>query len=54
MNNALYTATRETIRMGKEMAEAGAHALLVVNPFYFKDGMTSDALVAHYTAVSSS
>lgn len=45
-------STRETIRMGKEMAEAGAHALLVVNPYYFKDGMTSDALVAHYSAVA--
>ncbi|GFO37986.1 4-hydroxy-tetrahydrodipicolinate synthase [Plakobranchus ocellatus] len=45
-------STRDTIRMCKDMSEAGAHALLVVNPFYFKDNMTSDALVAHFTAVA--
>ncbi|CAL1530965.1 unnamed protein product [Lymnaea stagnalis] len=45
-------STRDTISLTKLMAEAGAQAVLVVNPFYFKASMNSDALIAHFTKVA--
>ncbi len=44
--------TRETIRLSKAAAAAGADAVLVLNPFYYKGLMTTNALVAHYHAVA--
>lgn len=44
--------TRETIRLSIAAANAGADAVLVLNPFYYKGLMTTDALVAHYHAVA--
>lgn len=44
--------TRETIRLSIAAANAGADAVLVLNPFYYKGLMTTDALVAHYHTVA--
>ena len=45
-------STRETIRLTKAAANAGADAVLVLNPSYYRGLMTTDALVAHYAAVA--
>jgi 4-hydroxy-2-oxoglutarate aldolase len=45
-------STRATIAATKRAASAGADAVLVLTPFYFKAAMTHDALVAHYRAVA--
>jgi 4-hydroxy-2-oxoglutarate aldolase len=45
-------STRATIAATKRAAHAGADAVLVLTPFYFKSQMTPDALVAHYHAVA--
>lgn len=45
-------STRETIRLTKAAATAGADAVLVLNPFYYKGLMTGDVLKAHYHAVA--
>ena len=44
-------ATRDTIEMSQKMAEAGADALLVVTPCFYKGGMTNSALEAHFRKV---
>ncbi len=45
-------ATRATINACVRAARAGADAVLVRPPSAFKNNMTPDALVAHYTAVA--
>uniref|UniRef100_A0A8D0H7T8 4-hydroxy-2-oxoglutarate aldolase, mitochondrial n=1 Tax=Sphenodon punctatus TaxID=8508 RepID=A0A8D0H7T8_SPHPU len=45
-------STQGTIEMTERMAEAGADAALVVTPCYFRGGMTSTALIHHYTQVA--
>ena len=45
-------STRETIKLTKEAAKAGADVALVLNPFYFKGAMTREVLVNHYFAVA--
>ena len=45
-------STRATIAATKRAAKAGADAVLVLTPFYFKAQMTHDALVDHYRAVA--
>jgi 4-hydroxy-2-oxoglutarate aldolase len=45
-------STRETISLNKIAAKAGADAVLVLNPFYFKGAMTKEALVNHYFEVA--
>lgn len=44
--------TRATIDATRRAAAAGADAVLVRTPSYFKIRMTTDALVAHYLAVA--
>ncbi len=44
--------TRETISLSKAAAKAGADAVLVLNPFSYRELMTRDALVAHYSDVA--
>lgn len=44
-------STRETISLSKAAAEAGADAVLVLNPFYYRELMTHDVVV-HYCAVA--
>jgi 4-hydroxy-2-oxoglutarate aldolase len=45
-------STRATIAATKRAANAGADAVLVLTPFYFKAQMTPDALADHYRAVA--
>jgi len=47
-------STRETIRLTREAARAGADAALVLHPFYYKGLMDKEALVTHYHAVAES
>jgi 4-hydroxy-2-oxoglutarate aldolase len=45
-------STRATIEATRRAAGAGADAVLVVTPFFFKGSMTPDALEAHFRAVA--
>ena len=45
-------STRHTIRLTKEAAEAGADAVLVSPPAYFKGAMTPAALARHYKTLA--
>ena len=45
-------STRATIAATARAAKAGADAVLVLTPFYFKAQMTQDALADHYRAVA--
>lgn len=45
-------STRQTIAMAKAMADAGADALLVLTPGYFKGKMTAAALEHHFVKVA--
>ncbi|KAK4299062.1 hypothetical protein Pmani_028652 [Petrolisthes manimaculis] len=45
-------STRATIEMSQKMAAAGADAVMVVTPSYYKSGMKDKALHAHFTAVA--
>ncbi|KAM5142320.1 4-hydroxy-2-oxoglutarate aldolase, mitochondrial [Mantella aurantiaca] len=47
-------STQATVEMTLEMAKAGAEAVLVVTPCYYKGRMNSSALVHHYTKVADS
>lgn len=45
-------STWATIEVSRRAAGAGADAVLVVTPFYYKGGMTPDALKHHFFAVA--
>jgi 4-hydroxy-2-oxoglutarate aldolase len=45
-------STRGTIREIETAANAGAEAVLVITPHYYRSAITQDALVSHYTAVA--
>jgi 4-hydroxy-2-oxoglutarate aldolase len=45
-------STRETIALAKTAVKAGADAVLVLNPFYFKGLMNTEALKTHYFAIA--
>jgi 4-hydroxy-2-oxoglutarate aldolase len=45
-------STRATVHASRRAAELGADAVLVRTPSFFKQQMTPDALVSHYTAVA--
>lgn len=45
-------STRATIEATRRAAGAGADAVLVVTPFFFKGSMSADVLLAHFTAVA--
>ena len=45
-------STRATIAATRRAAKAGADAVLVLTPFYFKSQMTPEALAGHYRAVA--
>ena len=47
--NSLATST--TIKLTNEMADAGANAVLVVNPCYNKSKMVEDVLYEHFIKV---
>ena len=45
-------STKQTIEASRRAAVAGADAVLVRTPFFFKGSMTPDALLAHYRGVA--
>ncbi len=45
-------STRHTIRLTRQAAEAGADAVLVQPPAYYKGAMSPEVLVRHYRAVA--
>ncbi len=45
-------STRHTIRMTQQAADAGADAVLVSPPAYFKGAMSTEVLERHFTAVA--
>jgi 4-hydroxy-2-oxoglutarate aldolase len=45
-------STRGTIREIEQAADAGAEAVLVITPHYYRSAITQDALVTHYTSVA--
>src|SRR6266851_1092030 len=45
-------STRGTIREIEIAARAGAEAVLVITPHYYRSAISQDALVSHYTAVA--
>jgi len=45
-------STRGTIREIEVAARAGAEAVLVITPHYYRSAITQDALVSHYTTVA--
>ncbi|ESO03624.1 hypothetical protein HELRODRAFT_157064 [Helobdella robusta] len=47
-------STMATINLSNEMAKAGADALLILTPCYFKSGMNTEALYQHYIKVADS
>lgn len=46
------SATGATVRLTEKMAAAGADAVLVVTPCFYKGKMESCALISHFTKVS--
>ncbi|XP_015225832.1 PREDICTED: 4-hydroxy-2-oxoglutarate aldolase, mitochondrial [Cyprinodon variegatus] len=49
-----FKATRATLRLTEKMAAAGADAVLVVNPCFYKGKMDSRALIHHFSKVADS
>src|SRR4030095_16592719 len=47
-------STRGTIAEIARAARAGAEAVLVITPHYYRSAITQEALVRHYTAVADS
>ncbi|XP_062845753.1 4-hydroxy-2-oxoglutarate aldolase, mitochondrial [Trichomycterus rosablanca] len=47
-------STRETIKLSKSMASAGADCVLVVTPSFYHGKMDTSALIHHYTQVADS
>lgn len=45
-------STRETIRLTNKAAHLGAHAALVLTPFYYGDQMEDKALINYFTTVA--
>jgi 4-hydroxy-2-oxoglutarate aldolase len=45
-------STAGTVRLARRAADAGADALLVLTPFFFRTRMTPEALVRHFSAVA--
>jgi 4-hydroxy-2-oxoglutarate aldolase len=46
-------STRDTIAACRMAADAGADAVLVITPWYYKRAMTGNALCGHYQAVAN-
>lgn len=52
IGGASMEATAATAELARAVAGAGADAVIVVTPWYYKGKMTAAALVAHYTEVA--
>ncbi|MEQ2316244.1 hypothetical protein AMECASPLE_030658 [Ameca splendens] len=50
----VHSATKATLQLSEKMAAAGADAVLVVNPCFYKGKMDSRALIHHFTEVADS
>ena len=53
MWSCLYAATRETVEMTRRMSDAGADAVLVITPCFYKNAMNKEALYKHFHSVNS-
>ena len=47
-------STRGTINETKKAAQAGADAVLVITPYFYRSAITQETLVTYYTAVADS
>jgi 4-hydroxy-2-oxoglutarate aldolase len=47
-------STRVTIREVKQASAAGADAVLVITPHFYRSAMTQDALITHYRTIADS
>ena len=47
----LTKATRETVEMTRRMSDAGADAVLVITPCFYKNAMNKDTLYRHFHSV---
>ncbi|HYQ86242.1 MAG TPA: dihydrodipicolinate synthase family protein [Bacteroidota bacterium] len=47
-------STRESIRLTKRAAEAGAHAALVLTPSFYGSQMSDDVLIGHFRHIADS
>ncbi len=47
-------STRETISLTNKAAELGAHAALILTPFYYGGNMNDEALIEYFTKVADS
>lgn len=45
-------STRSTVQLTREAAQAGADAVLVINPHYYKNRMDGQSLIRHYRTVA--
>lgn len=45
-------STKQTVEMCRRMAGAGADALVVITPSFYKGRLTDEAFVDHYTEVT--
>lgn len=45
-------STRETVEMTRRMSDAGADAVLVITPCFYKNAMNKDALYKHFHSVA--
>ncbi len=45
-------STREAVTLTKMAAASGADAALVINPFYYKNQMSKEALIAYYHTIA--
>jgi len=45
-------STRESIYLTNKMAKIGAHAALIVTPFYYSSKMVDEALIHYYSALA--
>lgn len=45
--------TQHTLELGRKMLDAGANALLVITPAYFKASLNDKAIKAHFAAVAA-
>jgi 4-hydroxy-2-oxoglutarate aldolase len=47
-------STRETIRLTNKAAEIGAHAALILTPFFYGSRMTDEVFIQHYRTIADS
>jgi len=47
----MFVATRDTIEMTRRMSDAGADAVLVITPCFYKNAMNNEALYKHFHSV---